>query len=211
MTDPNPETQAASLGAASLGAASLGAASLGAASLGAASLGAASLGAASPGAAAAKPARKRLTRQEVARRDDRIFRMLAAGVSVVDIARRQKATPRRVRERLAAVFARRERDNPADYAQVQIQRLNEAMLVAWSAMGGGNLKAVDRVVRITRELDRYHGFTAPRPASPPLAALAPPLRLASPADALLSPFDADQAGEMDGDEPRASASLNEGF
>ncbi len=27
-------------------------------------------------------------------------------------------------------------------------------------MSGGNLGAVDRVVKIVRELDRYHGFTA---------------------------------------------------
>ncbi len=35
------------------------------------------------------------------------------------------------------------------------------MVVSYSAMNGGNLKAVDRVVRIVRELDRYHGFSAP--------------------------------------------------
>ena len=30
--------------------------------------------------------------------------------------------------------------------------------MSYSAMSGANLEAVDRVVRIVRELDRYHGF-----------------------------------------------------
>ena len=43
---------------------------------------------------------------------------------------------------------------------IQVSRLNEALLVAFSAMGPTNLKAVDQVVKIVRELDRYHGFAA---------------------------------------------------
>jgi hypothetical protein len=55
------------------------------------------------------------------------------------------------------------------------------LLVSYSAMGGANLKAVDRVVRIVRELDRYHGFSPrdvstraeePRLAPPPEKPLA---------------------------------------
>jgi len=49
---------------------------------------------------------------------------------------------------------------PAEFLAMQVSRLNEALLVAYSAMGGMNLKAVDRVVKIVRELDRYHGFAA---------------------------------------------------
>ena len=43
---------------------------------------------------------------------------------------------------------------------IQVSRLNEALLVAYSAMGAMNLKAVDQVVRIVHELDRYHGVAA---------------------------------------------------
>ena len=51
---------------------------------------------------------------------------------------------------------------------------NEALLVSYSAMhttaAGANFEAVDRVVRIVRELDRYHGFAAvPRPREEPEA------------------------------------------
>jgi hypothetical protein len=42
-------------------------------------------------------------------------------------------------------------------------------------MGGGNLGAVDRVVKIVREMDRYHGFAPRERRSPPDAErLAPP-------------------------------------
>jgi hypothetical protein len=36
----------------------------------------------------------------------------------------------------------------------------EALLVSYCAMSDSNLQAVDRAVRIVRELDRYHGFVA---------------------------------------------------
>ena len=49
---------------------------------------------------------------------------------------------------------------PAEFVALQVSRLNEALLVAYSAMSGTNLKAVDQVVKIVRELDRYHGFSA---------------------------------------------------
>ena len=84
------------------------------------------------------------------------------------------------------------------------------MLVAYSAMSAGNLKAVDQVIKVVRELDRYHGFT-PRPvapnytpslptASPPLALPEPPAALAPPkaesvADALKSEASVPMSGE----------------
>jgi hypothetical protein len=73
---------------------------------------------------------------------------------------------------------------------LQIRRLNEAMLVAYSAVSAGDLKAVDQVIKVVRELDRYHGFgpypgvrsfAAPRSAEPPPLALPePPAALAAP-------------------------------
>ena len=55
-------------------------------------------------------------------------------------------------------LARRMPAPPEEFVAIQVGRLNEAMLVAFSAMEGtSNLKAVDRVVKIVRELDRYHG------------------------------------------------------
>src|SRR5271166_5353527 len=56
------------------------------------------------------------------------------------------------------ILARRMPEPPAEFVALQVNRLNEALLVAHGAMWGANLGAVDRVVKIVRELDRYHGF-----------------------------------------------------
>ena len=86
-------------------------------------------------------------------------------------------------------------DRPDEFIQLQVRRLSEAMLVAYSAMTAGNLKAVDQVIKVVRELDRYHGFGAypnPRifalaePAAPAPLAL-PPLALPEPPAALAAP------------------------
>jgi len=71
---------------------------------------------------------------------------------------------------------------PAEYLALQASLLNVALLVSYSAMHnsatGTNFEAVDRVVRIVRELDRYHGFAAvPRSREE-----SEPLRLPPPAE-----------------------------
>ena len=65
---------------------------------------------------------------------------------------------------------------PEEFVAIQVSRLNEALLVAYSAMGEMNLKAVDRVVKIVRELERYHGFCGAE------RRLSEPSRLAKPED-----------------------------
>jgi hypothetical protein len=55
--------------------------------------------------------------------------------------------------------------------------------VAYGAMSRANLQAVDRVVKIVRELDRYHGFVAAErrsPDAPRLEAPESPLALEAP-------------------------------
>ncbi len=73
------------------------------------------------------------------------------------------------------ILTRRAPSPPAEYLALQVNRLNEAMIVANGSMAGGNLTAVDRVVRIVSEMDRYHGFF-PRRARAPVRRrrLAPP-------------------------------------
>ena len=131
-----------------------------------------------------KPRRMRSTKRETALRDAGIMRSLAIGLSVEEVAANEGLSLRRARERVSEMFAGRKIDPPAEFVQLQIRRLSEAMIVAYAAMSIGNLKAVDRVVKITREFDRYHGFALslaalaaapPALASPPVQpALAPP-------------------------------------
>jgi len=128
----------------------------------------------------AKPPRKRATQREMTLQQARIFEKFAAGVTIEEIALKERLTVRCVRERLSAVFARRQDQSPQDFAQLQIRRLSEALLVSWAAMGGGNLDAVDRVVRITREMDRYQGFSIRRLTPPCDFATEEPRALAAP-------------------------------
>ena len=46
-----------------------------------------------------------------------------------------------------------------------MNRLNEALIASFGEMSAENLPAVDRVVKIVRELDRYQGGSAARGAS----------------------------------------------
>jgi hypothetical protein len=81
---------------------------------------------------------------------------------------------------------------------MQISRLNDALLISYSAMSPDNPEAVDRYVRIVRELDRYHGFAVPQPP-----AHSCPLRLAGPNASLLL-----EAPDTAQDEENAASGFN---
>jgi len=156
--------------------------------------------------------RRRITKREAAMRDLRFVEKLAAGVTIEEIAASEGISVKWARERKAAVLASRAIDPPHEFIQLQIRRLSEAMLVAYSAMSAGNVKAVDQVIKVARELDRYHGFGAmsgPRSfalaepaASAPLAL--PPLALPEP-PAALAPLKAESAADGAKTEPLVPA------
>ena len=127
--------------------------------------------------------RRRITKRELAKRDLRLIEKLAAGATIEEIAASEGISVKWARERKAALLASRVIDTPHEFIKLQIRRLSEAMLVSYSAMSLGDLKAVDKVIKVARELERYHGFGAiPNPQSfpeapvtpPPLALLEPP-------------------------------------
>ena len=103
---------------------------------------------------------RRAARRARFERERLIVNSLNRGVSVVEIAERIGVTEKRMRALVKDILARRMAAAPEDYAALQASRLNEALLVAYGAMSDKNLKAVALVVRIVRELDRYHGFAA---------------------------------------------------
>ncbi len=94
------------------------------------------------------------------KREQLIVDYLNRGVSVAEIAAHVGVGEKRMRAIVREILARRMPHPPEEFAAIQVSRLNEALLIAFSAMSGANLKAVDRVVKIVRELDRYHGFVA---------------------------------------------------
>jgi len=120
-------------------------------------------------------------RRASAERKLRILERLTAGVSVAHIAQTEKLTIRRVRQIIGEMLARREVDPPAGFVQLQIARLSDAMSVAHTMMMEGDLQAMDRVVKIVGELDRYHGFgRAEIAAAPPAPLPEQPRRLPAP-------------------------------
>jgi hypothetical protein len=148
--------------------------------------------------AGAGPKRRRATKRELAKRDLRLIEKLAAGATIEEIAASEGISVKWARERKAAVLASRVIDPPHEFIKLQIRRLSEAMLVSYSAMSNGDLRAVDKVIKVARELDRYHGFAPHRNAlnyAPSLPA-APPPRLALP-----EPRAAEPAMDWDESEP----------
>ena len=124
-------------------------------------------------------------KQAKAERSVRLFNLLKAGVPIAEIALQEGLSVRRAREVVQEMLARREVDPPAGFVQLQIGRLSDAMMVAHAAMMEGNMQALDRVLRIVGELDRYHGFRAA--AAQPAAAATPALAAPTPALALPAP------------------------
>jgi hypothetical protein len=142
---------------------------------------------------------RRATRLEKVRREERIVALLNRGASVPEIAASEGLTLKRMRNVVREILSERMPQPPAEFLALQVSRLNEALLVSFTAMHtaaeGTNFEAVDRVVRIIRELDRYHGFAAvSRPREEREASRLPPsvecpLALAgpSPGDSLIAP------------------------
>jgi hypothetical protein len=136
-------------------------------------------------APAAEAATRIAPRRRTADQRLRIQERLAMGLTVAHIARVEQLTVRRVRQIIAEMLASREIDPPAGFVQIQIARLSEAMIVARTMMMQGNLQAMDRFMKLTSELDRYHGFA---PAQIPWArGAAPKPRLAAPEPRATSP------------------------
>jgi hypothetical protein len=131
-----------------------------------------------PAAQAVAPVDRIAPRRGTADRRLRILERLTSGLSVTHIARVENLTVRRVRQIIAKMLDEREVDPPAGFVQLQIARLSEAMIVTRTMMMEGDLQAMDRLIRLIGELDRYHGFGRPQrapvePASPRLAVSAP--------------------------------------
>src|SRR5271154_6690827 len=134
--------------------------------------------------AAAEGAPRIAPRRKTADRRLRIQERLTMGLTVAHVARVEQLTVRRVRQIIAETLASREIDPAAGFVQLQIARLSEAMIVARTMMMQGNLQGMDRLIKLTSELDRYHGFA---PAQIPWAREAAPPRLAAPEPRAISP------------------------
>jgi hypothetical protein len=74
-------------------------------------------------------------------------------------------TVTRIRQTLAATLVSSDIHPPAGFVQFQIARLSEAMIVA-RTMTKRAMCAMDRLIRLTGELDPYHGLGKPTVSLP---------------------------------------------
>src|SRR5271163_1851988 len=118
---------------------------------------------------------RRAARQVKASRERRIIASLNRGVPVAVIAEWEDVGEKRMRALVRDILPRRMPEPPAQFLAMQVSRIEEALLVSFGAISGANnLQAVDRVVKIVRELDRYHhGFAAAGCWALPAASEAP--------------------------------------
>ncbi len=131
-------------------------------------------GAAAPAVACTPPSDARRGRLKTIQREQLIVDGLTGGVSIAEIAARLGVGEKRTRAVIRETLARREPHPPDEFVAIQVSRLNEALLVAFSAMSPTNLRAVGKVVKIVRELDRYGGAFADEWAPPEASRLDTP-------------------------------------
>jgi hypothetical protein len=91
-------------------------------------------------------------------RAQRVLASLIAGAGVDEIGLREKITRKRT-EKILRDELRRCWVAPAqEFARLQIARLDGMILRLFDRVQRGDLKAIDRALKIVDRLDRYHGF-----------------------------------------------------
>jgi hypothetical protein len=97
--------------------------------------------------------RSRVTRAQ------RILASLIAGAGVDEIGAAERLTRKRTESILRQELRNRWVAPTEDFARLQIARLEQMLLKLLDRLQNGDLKAIDRAIRIVDRLDRYHGFT----------------------------------------------------
>jgi hypothetical protein len=137
---------------------------------------------AKPSARAAQREDARKRRVGAARSRQDLFDLVVLGHSHEHIAREMKVSVATVRREVDRVIAARRLDAPEKYVHLQVARLNLALERVVSAVEADGIKAVDPLIKLVAQLDRYHGLAGPAPLAPP----ARPLSLPPPAPAPLA-------------------------
>ena len=126
-------------------------------------------------------ARKRRERRARERAD--ILELVISGYTYETIANRLKVSAKSVRRATAKAIEQRQLDGDAHYVQLQVLRLTKAMRVVDLNLENGDLKAVEPLLKVIAQLDKYQGLSLPAPgpaSAPPPALPRPPLALAAP-------------------------------
>jgi hypothetical protein len=100
--------------------------------------------------------RSRVTRAQ------RVLASLIAGAGVDEIGATERLTRKRTESILREELRNRWVAPAEDFARLQIARLEQMILKLLDRLQNGDLKAIDRALKIVDRLDRYHGFTKGR-------------------------------------------------
>ncbi|MFZ1964921.1 MAG: helix-turn-helix domain-containing protein [Roseiarcus sp.] len=106
----------------------------------------------SPGARAT--ARDRETRRV------RILALVQAGWPYAEIGRQEGLSRERVRQIVAQALGEGEGDSKLEHALVQIARLEPALRLAARGVADGDLRAIDRLLKVLDRLDKYSAVEA---------------------------------------------------
>jgi hypothetical protein len=97
--------------------------------------------------------RSRVTRAQ------RVLASLIAGAGVDEISVTERLTRKRTESILRQELRNRWVAPAEDFARLQIARLEQMFLKLLDRLQDGDLRAIDRALKIVDRLDRYHGFT----------------------------------------------------
>jgi hypothetical protein len=106
------------------------------------------------------------TRARKAARGPQILAALLAGMSVDEVARSERLSPKRVEKSLRDELRRRWTPPPEDYARLQIARLERTSGKLAAKAEEGDPRAIGLLIRVADRLDRYHGFSKFMPTIP---------------------------------------------
>ena len=93
-------------------------------------------------------------------RTQRILASLIAGAGVDEISKTERLTRKRTESILRQELRNRWVAPAEDFARLQIARLEQMFLKLLDRLQDGDLRAIDRALKIVDRLDRYHGFTS---------------------------------------------------
>jgi hypothetical protein len=97
--------------------------------------------------------RSRVTRAQ------RVLASLIAGAGVDEIGVAERLTRKRTESILRQELRSRWVAPAEDFARLQIARLEQMFLKLLDRLQDGDLRTIDRALKIVDRLDRYHGFT----------------------------------------------------
>jgi hypothetical protein len=101
----------------------------------------------------------------VADRRARIFLRMQEGWSYEAIAAEEELSRERVRQIVKDELSEREAEPDQDHQRLQAARLDPALRLAAEKVAEGDLRAIDKLVRVLNQLDKYRADGKRRPAS----------------------------------------------